>query len=78
MTNGEYQQLVQFLGRQFAVIADRFSAVDRRFDALDERGVTRFREVFGHFDEVYRRLERLDQEYYAITHTLRRIEGRPD
>ena len=40
MTAGEYQGLVEFLGR--------------RFDAIDER----FREVFGHFDEIYRRLER--------------------
>jgi hypothetical protein len=30
--------------------------VDRRFDQVDER----FREVLGHFDELYRRLERLE------------------
>jgi hypothetical protein len=28
------------------------------------------------FDETYRRLERLDQEYVAITQALRRIEDR--
>jgi len=64
MTASEYQQLVEFLGRQF-------TAIDRRFDAIDEK----FREVFGHFDEIYRRLERLEQEYHAITQALRRIEG---
>src|SRR3970040_916334 len=64
MTAGEYQGLVEFLGR-------RFDAIDRRFDAIDER----FREVFGHFDEIYRRLERLEQEYYAVVQALRRIEG---
>jgi len=29
----------------------------------------------GHFDEIYRRLERLEQEYYAIVEALRRIES---
>jgi hypothetical protein len=28
----------------------------------------------GHFDEVYRRLDRLDQEYVAVTQALRRLE----
>ena len=32
--------------------------------------------MLGHFDEIYRRLERLDQEYLAITQALRRIEAR--
>ena len=32
------------------------------------------RDVLGHFDELYRRLERLEQEYQAITQALRRIE----
>ena len=68
MTNTEYQQLVEFLGRQFGVI-------DRRFDAVEQRFDERFREVLGHFDEIYRRLERLEQEYHAIVQALRRIEG---
>ncbi len=109
MTNNEYQQLVEFLGRQFAEIDQRFTAIDRqftaidqqftgldqrftgldqRFVAIDQRFVTmeqrfearfdtieqQLRDVLGHFDEVYRRLERLEQEYYAITQGLRRIE----
>jgi uncharacterized membrane-anchored protein YhcB (DUF1043 family) len=33
-------------------------------------------DMLGHFNEVYRRFERLEQEYQAITQALRRIEGR--
>ena len=71
MTNDEYQQLVEFLGRQFTAIDRRFDAVDRRFDAQDER----FREILGHLDAIYGRLERLEQEYHAIVEGLRRIEA---
>ena len=67
MTNGEYQQLVEFLGRQF-------SAIDRRFAALEQRVDEGFREMRGHFDAIYAWLERLDQEYHAIVEGLRRIE----
>ena len=71
MTNGEYQQLVEFLGRQFSAIDRRFDAIDRQLDAHDER----FREILGHFDAIYKRFERLEQEYYAIVEGLRRIEA---
>lgn len=37
---------------------------------MDER----FREVSGHFDEIYRRLEGLEEEYDAISRQLRRID----
>ena len=68
MTDGEYGQLIAFLGRQF-------EAIDRRFDAVDERFREMRGEMLGHFDELYRRLERLEQEYQLIVHALRRIEG---
>ncbi len=68
MTASEYQQLVEFLGRQF-------TAIDQRFDSLQQHIDERFREVFGHFDEIYRRLESLEQEYQAIIQGLRRIEA---
>ena len=68
MTASEYQQLVEFLGR-------RFTAIDQRFDSLQQHIDERFREVFGHFDEIYRRLESLEQEYQAIIQGLRRIEA---
>src|SRR5262247_825919 len=68
------------IDQRFTVIDQRFAAMDRRFDAMDQRfdaldrRFDEFRaEVLGHFDEIYRRLE---QEYQAITHALRRIEGR--
>lgn len=52
MSAHEYAQLVAFLGERFAQIGRRFDEVDQRFDALRA-------EMLGHFDEVYRRLERL-------------------
>ena len=62
MTSVEYQQLVAFLTGQF-------TEVDRRSNETRQ-------DMLGHFDEVYRRFERLEQEYQAITQALRRIEGR--
>ena len=60
MTSAEYQQLVEFLGRQF-------TEIDRRFDVID-RSVTELRQdMLGHFDAIYHRFERLEQEYHAIT-----------
>src|SRR5215510_14878874 len=83
MSSPEYVELVRFLGQRFSTIDQRFAVIDRRFDAMDRRfdalegKYDAFRaEVLGHFDEIYRCLERLEQEYQAITQTLRRIEGR--
>ena len=110
MSPSEYEQLVEFLGRQFTEIdrrfdkvdqrfeqvdqrfeqldqrfelvdrqfnhiAGRFDQVDRRFDDVDGQIAELRREMLGHFDEIYRRLERLEQEYQAITQGLRRIEA---
>jgi uncharacterized membrane-anchored protein YhcB (DUF1043 family) len=75
MSPSEYEQLVQFLGPRFETIDSRFDAMDRRFDAMDRRFDAFREEVLGHFDEIYRRLERLEQEYQAITQALRRIEA---
>ena len=68
MSPSEHQQLVEFLGQQF-------TAIDRRFDALEAAHAAFRQELLGHFEELYRRLDRLDQEYLAITQALRRIEG---
>jgi uncharacterized membrane-anchored protein YhcB (DUF1043 family) len=81
----EYQDLVEFLAGQFAQADGRFHDLTlelrRRLTAVDERIASfraemdeRFREVSGHFDELYRRLERLEQEYQAISQQLRRME----
>ena len=82
VTSAEYQQLVDFLGRRFTEIDGRFTEVGRRFDEMGGeiagvRGQVAElrREMLGHFDEIYRRLERLEQEYHAITQGLRRIEA---
>ena len=82
MSASEFQQLVAFLGerfetidRRFEVIDRRFDAIDRRFDDVDRRFDELRTEILGHFDEIYQRLERLEQEYQAITQALRRIEA---
>jgi chromosome segregation ATPase len=89
VTPTEYQQLVDFLGQRFTEVDQRFAQSDQRFIQIDQRfiqidrglGVLRDdlavlrREMLGHFDEIYRRLERVEQEYQAITHALRRIEA---
>ena len=56
-------------------IDGRLTQIDRRLTALDERVTELRREMLGHFDEVYRRLERLEQEHQAIVQALRRIEA---
>ena len=53
----------------------RFILADGRLAAFQAEVGERFREVFGHFEEICRRLERLEQEYYAISQQLRRIEA---
>jgi len=55
MTSAEYQQLVEFLGGQFTEIDRRFDEVDLRFTELRQ-------EMLGHFDEIYRRFERLQTD----------------
>ena len=84
MTNGEYRELVEFLTRHFTEIDQRFGVIDRRFDAVDRRFDAierrldahdeRFRDILGHLEAIYGRLERLEQEYYAIVEGMRRIE----
>jgi hypothetical protein len=43
----------------------------RRFDGID--GQIAKLDILAHFDEVYRRLDRLEQEYQAIVQALRRM-----
>ena len=89
MSPSEYQDLVAFLGGRFEAIDQRFEAMGRRLQGLHEEVVGLHEEVVGlheevvglrgdmllHFDQLYRRLERLEQEYQAITQALRRIEA---
>ncbi len=89
MSPSEYEQLVLFLGerfetidrrfdtidQRFEIVGQRFETIDRHFDTIDRRFDELRAELLGHFDEIYRRLERLEQEYHAITQALRRIEA---
>ena len=68
MTSAEDEQRVEFLERQFTGIDHRFDEVNRQITELRHDGL-------GHFDEIYRRRERLEQEYHAITQALRRVEA---
>ena len=73
MISAEYGQLVEFLGREFAEL-------DRRFDEMDRQIAELRHEMLGHFDEIYRRFERLEQEYQAIIASgasLARLLARP-
>jgi hypothetical protein len=74
MTSAEYQQLAASLDRQSTEIgrlstemAHRFTGMDRRFDEADLRVTELRQEMLGHFDALYHRFERLEQEYHAIT-----------
>jgi chromosome segregation ATPase len=75
MSPTEYQQLVEFLGRQFAEVDRRFTETNGRIAETNGQIAHLRREMLEHFDELYRRLERLEQEYHAITQGLRRIEA---
>ena len=80
MSSAEYGQLVEFLGRQFADVGRQFADVDRRLAGMDLRFTQMIaelrQEMLGHFDAIYRRFERLENEYQAIVQALRRIEAR--
>jgi len=82
MTSTEYQQLVEFLTGQFANVDRRFLEADRRLANLERRvdegfaeADEKFGEVLGQLEEIYRRSERLEQEYLVILQQLRRIEA---
>jgi len=63
------------IDQRFEIVGQRFETIDRHFDTIDRRFDELRAELLGHFDEIYRRLERLEQEYHAITQALRRIEA---
>jgi hypothetical protein len=63
MSPTEYQQLVEFLGRQFAEVDRRFAETNGRLAETNGQIAELRREMLEHFDELYRRLGRLEQEY---------------
>jgi chromosome segregation ATPase len=82
---GQFAQVDQRLGRVderftridqgFELSDRRFSTLDRRFDGVEHRLEAGVRDVLAHFDEMYHRLDRLEQEYVAVLQALRRIES---
>ena len=48
----------------------RFDRIEGKLAEHDER----FRDLLGHFDQLYQRITRLEDEYQAIVQSLRRIE----
>jgi chromosome segregation ATPase len=75
MSPAEYGQLREFLDQRFTAIDRRLEAIDRRFESLEGEVRELRADILGHFDQLYRRLERLEQEYHFITAALRRIEA---
>lgn len=69
MSPAEYAQLVEYLGRQFV-------AIDQRFTGLEESLAGFRHEMLGHMDGIYGRLERLDQEYHAGNQVIGRLDAR--
>ena len=53
-TRTRESRLVEFLGGQF-------TEIDCRFDQVDGRIAELRREMLGNFEEIYRRLERMEQ-----------------
>ena len=63
MTSAEYQQLVDSLDCQSTEIGRRFTEIGRWFDEVDRRVTELRQDMLGHFDAIYHRFERLEQEY---------------
>jgi ABC-type transporter Mla subunit MlaD len=67
VTNGEYQELVRFLGERFAEIDGRFAQIDGRFAQIDGR----FAEIDGRFAEINGRLAEVDGQFGAVRREIR-------
>jgi len=66
-----FDVLNEFYGK---VVEPRFDRIEKRLDAHDEKS----RDILQHFDELYRRLERLETAHHAINAAIERIEKRLD
>lgn len=75
MSAPEHVQLIEVLGERFEAIDRRFAGIDQRFGDLGHALAELRADMLGHFDELYRRVERVEQEYHAVTQALRRIEA---
>ena len=60
--------------RLFAFLDGRFTAIDQRIDRLDKKVDGHHDEDLANFDALFKRLERLETEYHAMTSSLSRLE----
>ncbi len=63
--------LKDFYGK---IIEPEFRAIRNKLDEHDQK----FRDILEHFDQIYKRFERLETEYYSIIGGLKRIEEKLD
>lgn len=61
--------------RNFEEFARTMDALRREFAEQVARSEAQFREILGHFDAVYHRLDRIEQEYMMIKEGIRRVEA---
>lgn len=62
MTDDEYRDLIELLGRQFTSIEQQFAGVHQRFEAVDRR----FEAIDRRFDGIERRLDAHDERFREI------------
>lgn len=61
--------LIEFYGK---VIEPQFIKIGQKLEEHDRK----FADLLNHFDQLYRRLDRLETEYQTITFSIQRIEER--
>jgi len=54
------------------ILAPEFASIQKKQAAHDEK----FIDIIGHFDDLYKHLEKLEEEYQMITLGMKRIEDR--
>ena len=54
------------------ILAPEFVSIQKKQTAHDEK----FIDIIGHFDDLYKHLEKLEEEYQMITFGMKRIEDR--
>lgn len=62
------------VGRLFREIVQMRQSLEERIDSVEIKVGSLRSEMLGHFDEIYRRLDRLETEYQAIRAGVTRLE----
>jgi chromosome segregation ATPase len=81
MTDGEYRELIAFLGERFQAIDRRFDTIDQRLDGIDQRfdGIDqRLDGIDQRFDGIDRRFDTIDQRFDGIDQRFDGIDQRSD